>query len=141
MGPPPGPGTLRFVPKDVHAAVTTICSLAEHEPARAPVPLHRLNAGTRVTLCVPCPSTGPHSKGHLPGTLKTPLFSRNRGYLVPPAPPCFQLCCLQLSSWHNTRFDLLPRTALFPSLHGQTNRRGAGSSIPKFLSSYLPQIS
>lgn len=38
---PPGPGPLLFVPKDIHAAVTTICSLAEHKPARAPVQLHR----------------------------------------------------------------------------------------------------
>lgn len=41
------------VPKDIHAAVPTICSLAAL-PARAPVPRHRLSAGTGVT---PAPHT------------------------------------------------------------------------------------
>lgn len=56
----PGPGTLLFVPKDIHAAVTTICSLTELKPARAPVQLHCLELKlAQGSPTAPCTSTVP----------------------------------------------------------------------------------
>lgn len=51
MTPPrPGLGTPLFVPKDVHATVTTICSLkAQASSGSSATASPRVNAGTRVT--------------------------------------------------------------------------------------------
>lgn len=106
------------VPKDIHAAVPTICSLAAL-PARAPAPRYRLSAGTGVTPC---------SKHRPPGTaltpLKTPWEEGEEGFA--PIARSFQLptALLQVGlTW-------APPAALIPSLLGAPGEGQAATSLP-----------
>jgi len=136
---PPGLGTLLFVPKDIHAAMTTICSLTEPEPAQAPVQLHCLELtqarGSPTAPCAPGPTPSETSLAlpSPPPPPKKTLLRKQRRCSVPPVPPSFQLHCLQLSPRRKTRFDScsLP----LPSSHPFTGRLAGGGQAAAPLSS------
>lgn len=127
---PPGPGPLLFVPKDIHAAVATICSLAERKPAWAPAQLHRperTQAGESPTV---------------PGT---PQSRSSEACPAPHSCPFGRPCFGRRGVTRSPQFLPVPSSAARRSppgaVPGQSSRRGAGSSVPRLSSSFLPQIS